>query len=61
MICGHPAWEADWEYRIKSTKPSINWAHVAPEYVALATDEDGSSYICTATPEATEYGWGRCG
>lgn len=56
-ICGHPAWEADWEYRIKLTKPSINWEHVAPEYVALATDSDGNSYLFTEVPEATANMW----
>jgi hypothetical protein len=52
-----PTWEADWEYRIALTKPSINWEHVAPEYVALATDKSGSSYIFRRIPEATDKEW----
>lgn len=57
-ISEFPAWLDYWEYRIALTKPSINWEHVAPEYVALATDRDGSSYIFTRVPEATANTWG---
>lgn len=57
MICGNPTWHEDLEYRIKLTKPSINWEHVAPEYVALATDTSGSSYLFTEVPEATANMW----
>lgn len=52
-----PTWEADWEYRIALTKPYINWEHVAPEYVALATDSTGSSYIFKRVPETTANTW----
>lgn len=57
QIIEPPAWLEDWEYRIKLTKPSINWEHVAPEYVALATDSDGNSFIYTRIPEATANTW----
>ena len=57
MIFGHPAWEADWEYRIVLTKPSANWEHVSPEYVALATDNNGNSYFYMGIPEATARVW----
>ena len=56
-IIENPAWLEGWEYRIKLTKPSINWEHVAPEYVALATDTSGSSYLFTEVPEATANMW----
>jgi hypothetical protein len=35
-------------YRVKPvplTKPSINWAHVAPQYRWLAQDEDGLAWL----------------
>jgi hypothetical protein len=35
-------------YRVKPvplTKPSINWAHVAPQYKWLAQDEDGRAWL----------------
>ena len=56
-ICWNPSWHKDWEYRIALTKPSIDWEHVAPEYVALATDSDGNSFIYTRIPEATANTW----
>ncbi len=52
-----PAWREDLEYRIKITKPSINWEHVSHEYVALATDSDGNSFIYTRIPETTPTTW----
>lgn len=52
-----PSWLEDCEYRIKPTKPSINWEHVAPEYVALATDSDGNGYLFTKIPEASAHMW----
>jgi len=56
-IIKFPAWHEDLEYRIAIDKPSINWEHVAPEYVALATDTSGSSYLFTEVPEATANMW----
>ena len=56
-ICWNPSWHKDWEYRIALTKPSIDWEHVAPEYVALATDSDGDSFIYTKIPEAYVDKW----
>ncbi len=56
-ICWNPSWHEDWEYRVKLTKPSIDWEHVAPEYVALATDKSGYSYLFTKVPEATTNNW----
>jgi hypothetical protein len=43
-----PCWEVIVTYRVKSvplTKPSINWAHVAPQYKWLAQDEDGRAWL----------------
>ena len=57
VVVRFPTWEADWEYRIALAKPSINWEHVSPEYVALATDSDGNSFIYTRIPEATANTW----
>jgi len=54
-ICWKPSWhEDDWEYRIALTKPSINWEHVAPEYVALAMDENGRCALYKSMPTVRE-------
>jgi|SRR5690554_4978282 len=51
----------DWvsiEYRIKeSTKPSINWDHVHPDYKYLFTDDDGSSYLVASKPTQSKTCW----
>jgi len=57
MFCVYPAWYKNWEYRIKPTKltkPSINWEHVAPEYVALAMDENGRCVLYKSMPTVRE-------
>lgn len=42
----------DEEYRIKPTKPSIDWSHVADEYKWLATDKHlGKSFLYADKPE----------
>ena len=56
-VCWNPVWREDWEYRVKPTRPSINWEHVSPEYVALATDNTGYSYLYMGIPEATAHMW----
>ena len=43
-------------YRIKTTKPSIDWSHVHPDYKYLARDEDGLVYIYKDKPHICEYG-----
>lgn len=46
-----PIWNwLEIEYRVRVTKPSINWDHVAPEVVAIATDGDGRSYCYENIP-----------
>lgn len=57
VICKNPEWLNCWEYRIALTKPYINWEHVAPEYVALATDKRGKSYLFTKIPDASAHMW----
>lgn len=38
-----PMWDPHTQYRIKQTKPSIDWSQVSPEYKWLARD---SSSLC---------------
>lgn len=52
-----PTWAAESIYRIAPEPPSINWDHVAPEYVALAMDDDGEWYLGTMVPHKTESFW----
>lgn len=44
-----PTWDSESIYRIAPEPPSINWDHVAPEYVALATDGNGGPYLYNVT------------
>ncbi len=46
----------DWRetYRIKQTKPSINWDHLKPEIVAIAEDEDGELWGYSIKPFLSE-------
>jgi hypothetical protein len=37
-------------YRIKTTKPSIDWSHVSDEYKWMATDEDGRTFLFCSFP-----------
>lgn len=37
-------------YRIKPTKPSIDWSHVRDEYYWMATDEDGRTFLFSSFP-----------
>lgn len=64
----YPTWIFDAIYRAKTvalTKPSINWDHVAPQFVAMATDSYGYSRLFEEQPTAikgTGYyqdGWGQ--
>lgn len=45
------------EYRIKPTKPSINWGHVDPRYKYLARDENGNVYLYTEEPVKCVHIW----
>lgn len=48
----------NYEYRIKPTKPSIDWEHVADDYVQMATDANGSTYLHQSGDMVDRgYGW----
>lgn len=48
------------QYRIKS-KPSINWEHVHPSIIAMATDDcEDSTFLYTRKPLIGSVSWG-CG
>lgn len=54
-----PNW--DWysnEYRVAIEKPSINWDHVSETFIALAIDQDGDAFLCTAIPNKEKQFWG---
>lgn len=52
-----PEWLESLEYRIKPTKPSIDWSHVADEYKWLSTSRDGFSYLSSEKPTYILGGW----
>lgn len=45
-----PEWIEQNEYRIKPTKPSIDWSHVSPAYTHMATDRDGRTWLYHKEP-----------
>lgn len=45
------------KYRIKPTKPSIDWSHVHPNFKYLARDESGSVYLYTVKPYTLNMKW----
>lgn len=45
-----PDWIEQNEYRIKPTKPSIDWSHVSPAYTHMATDKDGRTWLYHKEP-----------
>lgn len=56
FISPNPKW--DWctcNYRIYTSKPSINWDHVSKEYNYLAQDENGSLWLYKEKPRANVY------
>jgi hypothetical protein len=47
-------------FRVKpqpTTKPSIDWSHVAPEYKWLARDKCGDAYLYLSEPELCQTVW----
>jgi hypothetical protein len=44
-------------YRIKQTKPSINWDHVKSRCICLARDESGRVYLYSEIPEQGATSW----
>ena len=53
-------WE-DVDYRVAVTKPSIDWSHVHPDFVAMATDENGCTYLYVDKPVQRKSDWGSNG
>lgn len=49
----NPIWRIS-TYRVKQTKPSINWEHLKPEIVAIAEDEDGELWGYSIKPFLSE-------
>jgi len=52
---GH-AWGNSIAYRIAVTPNTINWDHVAPEFVAMATDAGVGTYLYRGVPTFSEDG-----
>lgn len=52
-----PDWIEQNEYRIKPTKPSIDWSHVSPAYTHMATDKDGRTWLYHKQPPCGERQW----
>lgn len=48
-------------YRVAVTKPSIDWSHVHPDFVAMATDENGCTYLYVDKPAQRKSDWGSNG
>jgi hypothetical protein len=47
-----------YRYRIKQTKPSINWDHLKPWIIAIARDEDGQCTGFESMPKiSSSYSW----
>lgn len=55
-----PSWKDECEYRIKPTKPSIDWSHVADEYKWLSTSLSGISNLFQKKP-TSDYSDGTWG
>ncbi len=42
---------------VSGTKPSIDWSHVAPEFVALARNPSGLAWFHRSNPKRGSGGW----
>ena len=54
-----PSWSGTVVYRVKpqpTTKPSIDWSHVAPEYQWLARDANGRGFLYEDAPRLISEG-----
>lgn len=49
--------ELTYKYRIKPSKPSIDWSHVSDEFKYLARDEDASAYLYGDKPNRGNSLW----
>ena len=47
----------NYKYRIKPTKPSIDWSQVSDKFNYLARDESGLIYLYENKPEVAHDGW----
>ena len=52
-----PDWHENSEYRIKLTKPSINWSHVHPQYTYMAMDITGRTWLYHKQPSCGGGEW----
>jgi len=48
-------------YRVKATKPSIDWGHLKPEIVAIAEDEGGEAWCFEEKPNLAKGRWRSAG
>lgn len=57
-----PTWEPTTKYRLKPTKPSIDWSQVAPEYKWLARDASSlCGYLYKNKPHKDKGSWNALG
>jgi hypothetical protein len=62
IIDRKPTFEALYLYRIKPTKPSIDWSPVHPDFKWLAVDDDDLGILHQSKPQPTSYGmWSSSG
>lgn len=50
-------WKRSLDYRVAKTQDSINWDHVAPEFICHARNEDGSVFLCSNKPKIGVGEW----
>lgn len=55
--CGPGFNWSDYKYRVKVTKPSIDWSHVSDELVCLMESPSGYIFLSTHVPEASPSNW----
>jgi len=53
-----PTWNGGCIYRVApTTKDTINWDHVADEFICMAGDADGRAYVYAGEPNCDEELW----
>jgi hypothetical protein len=53
----YPAWNRGYTYRVATTKPSIDWDHVAPQFKWMATDANGMTWLYEVAPTIWQTQW----
>ena len=54
----YPDWKPQNKYRIKPSKPSIDWSHVHPDYNYMAVDSSSdTSFLYTKKPSRNGACW----